>query len=254
MGKIILILLGSAGFLWFLLPFLTKRILNIGNGTGLLVCALLCAGGVFYDPILTTVHHASDSPPGRGVLFAVCLFCCLAAGMLLLLSFQIFLAAHSVPSRDGTVVVLGCRVYGKKASLMLEERIFAASRYLKAHPKAPCICTGGKGEDEDISEALCIYENLRKLGIQKERLYLETLSVSTMENLTNAGEILKEAHLPSHIILVTNEFHLYRSLHTARRLRLDASGLPAKTAWWLFPTYFVRELYAVVFYWLKYRK
>ena len=83
--------------------------------------------------------------------------------------------------------------------------------YLEEHPDAPCILSGGKGPDEGISEA----EGLsRKLAI------------------------------------VTNEFHAYRASAIVKKLSLSHSSIPAKTPLWLFPTYYLRELFGVMYEWV----
>ena len=75
---------------------------------------------------------------------------------------------------------------------------------------------------------------------------MEDRSRSTQENLLFASAIIKKQGLDPHLALVSNEFHLYRSLCIAKKLGFSAYGIPAKTAWWLFPTYFTREILAIV--------
>ena len=59
-------------------------------------------------------------------------------------------------------------------------------------------------------------------------------------------DIIRREKLCPKLALVSNEFHIYRAMSIARKLGFDAYCLPAKTAWWLFPTYFVREVLAIV--------
>ena len=59
---------------------------------------------------------------------------------------------------NGVVIVLGARVVGASKtcpahlSRAFQYRVDAAASYLKAHPKAVCITTGGQGKDEPQSE------------------------------------------------------------------------------------------------------
>ena len=55
------------------------------------------------------------------------------------------------------VIVLGAGVRGIEPSEILQDRINMAYAYLTENPDAVCIATGGKGCDENISEAQCIY-------------------------------------------------------------------------------------------------
>lgn len=156
-------------------------------------------------------------------------------------------AANQKPSENPTVVVLGCRVYGEKASLMLVERLDAAYKYLSENEDAICVLSGGQGVGEDISEAECMYRYLVKKGIKSERLYKEEKSTSTRENLAFSKEIIEENNLNRDIAIVTNEFHEYRAGEVAKTLTLHSTAISGKTAWWLFPTYYVRELYGIMY-------
>ena len=43
------------------------------------------------------------------------------------------------------------------------------------------------------------------------------------------------------------KFHEYRAQTIARRLNIKSYAISAHTAWWLFPTYFVREIFGIVY-------
>ncbi len=49
---------------------------------------------------------------------------------------------------------------GKNPSLMLSKRLEAAYEYLNENKNAVCIVSGGKGSNEEISEAQCMYNYL----------------------------------------------------------------------------------------------
>ena len=90
------------------------------------------------------------------------------------------------------LIILGAKVNGTQPSLMLKQRIEAAAEYLKRNPNTIAIASGGKGSDENISEAQCIYEQLVALGIEPERILMENQSTSTVENLEFSARIIKE--------------------------------------------------------------
>ena len=53
-------------------------------------------------------------------------------------------------------------------------------------------------------------------------------------------------------VIVSNNYHLYRAGMIADELGIVWGGKPAETAAWLFPTYYVRELYAILAEWILY--
>lgn len=152
-----------------------------------------------------------------------------------------------LPQEETTVVVLGCRVKNKKPSLALKERLDKTYQYLNKNPKLQCILSGGQGANEEISEAKCMYQYLVSKGIDPHRLYQEDKSTSTRENILFSYQLIKKENLPKAITIITNEFHEYRAQTIARRLNIKSYAISAHTAWWLFPTYFVREIFGIVY-------
>jgi len=73
---------------------------------------------------------------------------------------ELIVIRANIPMSDApaksVVVVLGAQVVNSRPTLILAGRIQAAADYLTAHPDSVCIASGGRGADEDISEAKCI--------------------------------------------------------------------------------------------------
>ena len=92
-----------------------------------------------------------------------------------------------------------------------------------------------------------MFNELVAAGISPTRLYIEDRSTSTKENLNYTGKIIELCGLKKDIAVVTNEFHEFRAKMLAEELRLGFSAVSAKTAAWLFPTYLVREWYAIIY-------
>ena len=215
------------------------RIFNEGNVAGL----LLGAGLFLYGILRNRVPKKT-----RRILLGFFL-----AGVLLLAVEGFFMVrqALSRPQKeDAVVVILGCGLRGDQPSLMLRQRIDAAAAYLREHPDAKAVCTGGQGGGETISEGACIRRELIAAGIEESRLYVEDKSTSTSENLAYAMEIIRAEGLSEDLIIVSHEFHLYRACHMAQRLGLRAESVPAKTPAWLFPTFFLRECLAILKEWI----
>lgn len=177
---------------------------------------------------------------------------CAAAGVLIV----IFLVVEGIiigygrgtpdPGAD-YVIVLGARVIGKKPSYNLEKRLEKAYDYLKANPDTKAVLSGGQGPGEDISEAQAMCGYMTAHGIARERLILEDQSVNTDQNLEYS--IRKLGTKDKRVILVSNQFHIYRSLGIARKKGLThVQGLGTRVKWYTTPNMYVREAFAVVKY------
>ena len=73
---------------------------------------------------------------------------------------------------------------------MLQERLDAALKYLDDHKDTICVLSGGKGSDESISEAECMYRYMTERGIDPTKLIREDKSTTTRENLLFSMELL----------------------------------------------------------------
>lgn len=234
--KYLLLIFFIISFIIFLLPFLLKGILNIGNIAGMIV-SLGCFLITFFNKPL---HHLIFSK-------IILSFIIILLTIISTCSYKILTNMNILPQEETTVVVLGCRVKNKKPSLALKERLDKTYQYLNENPKLQCILSGGQGANEEISEAKCMYQYLVSKGIDPHRLYQEDKSTSTRENILFSYQLIKKENLPKAITIITNEFHEYRAQTIARRLNIKSYAISAHTAWWLFPTYFVREIFGIVY-------
>lgn len=244
---IMLSILAILGGIWFLLPTIMYGIVNIGNVTGEILCIFILLYGILQGRIHSFCHKTWKNKRGRKVLlvFGIVLAIIFMTGIAA--TTKMISAAVKKPSGKETIVVLGCRVYGKNPSLMLIERMDAAYDYLIKNPDTKAILSGGQGADEDISEAECMYQYLMDKGIDASRLFKEDQSTSTRENIAFSKKIIEENGFVQQIAIVTNEFHEYRAAEIAKKEGLNAKAVSAHTAWWLFPTYYMRELYGIVY-------
>jgi uncharacterized SAM-binding protein YcdF (DUF218 family) len=132
--------------------------------------------------------------------------------------------------------------------LSLRERINGAYAYLEEHPDAICIVSGGQGNNEDISEAACMFRELTAMGIEGERIWMEDKSTSTRENLRFSLALIESrtGERPKTIGLVSSEYHLFRAGLFAADENVKALGIPAETTWIsLRINYFLREIAGV---------
>lgn len=202
---------------------------------------------VRYLLVRRSLRSGEDVPLPKGLLMIW------KIGFTLGLAFFLFVEAFVVsgsfekaPEKLDCIIVLGAKVNATAPSGALSQRIEAAAAYLNANPDTLCIASGGQGQDEGISEAQCIYDNLVALGIEPERITLEDRSTDTYTNLSNSVPMLPEG--TTRVGIVTNDFHVFRSLRTAafQGWELDFYGIPARSSRSGFLHYAVREFCAIV--------
>ena len=130
------------------------------------------------------------------------------------------------------VVVLGAKVRPDGPAVSLMDRIHAAHAYMTEHPDVIAVVSGGKGADEPMTEAQCMYDELVKLGVDPERIWKEENATSTWENLNFSLDLIEEntGIRPEKIGLLSSEYHLYRASLFADACGVESIGIPAKTS------------------------
>lgn len=129
------------------------------------------------------------------------------------------------------VIVLGAGVNGETPSKSLSERLRAAQTYLERYPEAIAILSGGKGDGENISEALCMYRWLTERGVAPERLRMEDRATTTEENLRYSLALIEAefGEKPETAAIVSSSYHLARASLLAKEAGLYMLGVPAST-------------------------
>lgn len=244
---ILKIIIGAVGWVWFFIPIIFSGIFNIGNVAGLLFFGVLLLWGVFGGLLR---HKAEKRRWAKAV--SVILICGYSACTVLFSVESAFMlnAVMNTPTEKTTVVVLGCAVYGETPSQMMQMRLDVAEKFLRENPEVNAVLSGGQGPDEDISEALCMYRELTKRGIDGKRLYMEEKSTSTRENIAFSAELIKEEGLCENITIVSNNYHLYRATISARQEGLSCSCISAYTPLPILPTYIMREYMGILAQWV----
>ncbi|MGC6770176.1 YdcF family protein [Enterococcus sp. LJL128] len=172
------------------------------------------------------------------------------------LFFMILKGTKEQPANQpDTILILGAQVRGSSKetaypSTVLTERLDTALPFINKNPNSIIIVCGGQGADEPDSEANVMADYLIDKGIDADRLIREDSSTRTKENIVNAQ---KKRELGKTVI-VTSDFHIYRSKLLARRLGIkEISGLPAVSHSSVTPNMYLREIialgYAVIFDW-----
>lgn len=147
------------------------------------------------------------------------------------------------------LVVLGAHVEGKKVTDSLKKRLDQAVCFYRKNPGIQIIVSGGRGKGEDITEAEAMKHYLVERGVPRESILCEEASTTTKENLLYSRELMPDRD--GTVGIVTNNFHMYRSVEIAKRLGYTKIvPIPAGCDPVLFANYMVREFFAVWKMWL----
>ncbi|WP_099206149.1 YdcF family protein [Scatolibacter rhodanostii] len=239
-GSILRVIAGgilSAIMIWFMIPLLTTGFLGSGTVFGVFVCVL----GI----VLLWVYPPINKIGGWKTVLIRLLAFFFVSGMLWAgyLTFLMLSAANRKPPENTNVIILGARIYEDgKMSLSLKQRVDRAYQYLEENAEANCITTGGQGDNEPFAEALAEKKALIKMGVDETRIFMEDQSHNTRQNMDLSAEIARENELGNEIAVVTQGFHMYRSLKLAESAGFTAYSLPSKTDPRMLPTYYGREL------------
>ena len=151
------------------------------------------------------------------------------------------------------IIIHGCGLIdGERVSKLLANRVDKAVKlFRRSKDQAYLLPSGGRGSDEKLSEAQAMKNYLLEQGIPEEKIILEDRSTTTEENLKYSKAIIDGREGRKRIALVTSNYHVYRALLLARRLKIRCAGVGAKVAWYYWPSAVIRE-FAAVFSQTKY--
>ena len=119
------------------------------------------------------------------------------------------------------IVVLGCKVYDDGTpSAMLEDRLKQAIA-LYDLGAAPKILMSGDHGQTTYDEVNAMKQFALTSGVPSVDVFMDHAGFSTYETMYRA----KEVFCADKIIIVTQGYHLYRSLYIARSLGIEAYGV-----------------------------
>ncbi len=118
------------------------------------------------------------------------------------------------------ILVLGAGVWQNKPSHMLEDRLLQAVLLYKNNVASKIIVSGDHGQ-EDYDEVNVMKSFLIEHGIPSEDIFMDHAGFSSYDSIYRAKEIFKVKKL----VIVTQKYHLYRSIYIAKSLNLTAYGV-----------------------------
>ena len=121
------------------------------------------------------------------------------------------------------VIVLGCLVKSDgEPSDMLRDRLVTAIGLYKAGAAPKLLMSGDHGTAE-YDEVNAMKKFAVDSGVPSEDVFMDHAGFSTYETVYRA----KEVFCAKKVIIVTQEYHLYRALYIAEKLGLEAYGVSA---------------------------
>lgn len=120
------------------------------------------------------------------------------------------------------IIVLGCGVWGDEPTPLLSDRIDAAIALYKAGVAPKILMSGDHGRD-GYDEVSVMRNYAIERGVPSEDIFMDHAGFSTYETMYRASDIFGI----SHAVVVTQKYHLFRSLYDARAFGIDADGTEA---------------------------
>lgn len=120
------------------------------------------------------------------------------------------------------IVVLGAGIRRNNPSPMLEDRLLTSIDLYNKEVAKKIIVSGDHGQ-KDYDEVNVMKNYLIKNNVLSEDVFMDHAGFSTYDSIYRAKEIFKTKK----VVIVTQKYHLYRSLYIAKELDLDAYGVVA---------------------------
>lgn len=250
--SVILILAGLYILYLYIGPLISLGVINAGNLFGFGVSGAFILSGAFLNRLVDLFIRLTQSGKGKAVLTVFLALVISFCTVFFITLSQVVKHSKYTAENQSTVIVLGCQIRGSVPSSTLRARCIVASNYMKEHPDAVAIATGGQGPDEDLSEGQCIYNLMTQdYGIDGSRIFIEDKSTNTDQNVLNAKKIIDDNGLSDNVAVATSEYHQYRAAMICKKNRLTASSIPSGSSKRAKPTFFTREVFGVWVQWIK---
>ncbi len=122
------------------------------------------------------------------------------------------------------VIVLGCKVHEDgRLSDRLYDRVMTGVEVFESGIGKTLLMSGDRQPDGSYDEVSAMKEAAVEAGVAAEHISLDPIGYSTYESMEN----LLSAYQGSRIVIVTQEYHLYRAIYIAEKLGIDAYGVSA---------------------------
>lgn len=121
------------------------------------------------------------------------------------------------------ILVLGCYVHDSgRPSDMLADRLRRGIELYQSGVAPKLLMSGDHGQ-KDYNEVKAMKLEAMEEGVPSEDIFMDHAGFSTYESIFRARDVFAA----DKIIIVTQEYHLYRALHIANALGVEAYGVAA---------------------------
>jgi len=172
-----------------------------------------------------------------------------------LLGFSVFIGLYgrhvTADYTEDVALVLGAGISDGQPRPSLQRRLDKAVAYHRQNPAAMILVTGGYGYSEAISEAEAMARYLVSHGVPRAQIIIENAAVSTYTNMS-FSRVKLDYYFdhPPRAVIITSDFHMFRSARFAYMQGIDATVYPSSTPLLSQPFYYVREVAAVIKMWV----
>lgn len=140
-----------------------------------------------------------------------------------------------------TIIVPGAGIRGQEPDLYLKLRLDRAVILLRDYPAMSVVVSGWQASDEVTTEAEVMKNYLIRQGVAPGRILAEPNGHDTIRNFEYSANLLTAHGFSNEVIIVTNNFHSFRSAAIARTLGLKPISSPVSSPGPLFIKYMMRE-------------
>ena len=178
-------------------------------------------------------------------LIITCL-CLGAAGLLILIGINLrvkgtvkgrIVETDGLPDEEfDCIMVLGCQVKeGGKPSHMLRDRLQRGVETYQYGASEKLLMSGDHGRT-DYNEVETMKQYAIDEGVESENIFMDHAGFSTYESIYRAKEVFGVKKM----VIITQEYHLYRALYIAEKLGIEAYGVASD--YHIYAGQFMRDL------------
>ena len=158
-----------------------------------------------------------------GLIYAIFLSLIIGFYALIIKFFGQWISKTSrIPKSDWALVLGAGLENNNQPTSILEDRLISTVKYVQLFNPKYIILSGTK-KDREYNEPISMQNFLLSKGIRRDSIILDESGSSTYHSCMN----VKKTYDPENIVIITQQFHLYRSLLISRLIGLQSFGLAA---------------------------
>ena len=230
----------------------------LGLFLGIFICLLTLLPNHLYNILMQTqiinIYNLNSTGPYIYNFFETMVYLTVTYLECILIA-TIIIAIKSIKQKikydKDYIIVLGCQIKKDGAlTPLLKGRVDKALEFRNEQLTATgkdliFVPSGGKGNDEIISEAEAMKKYLLEQGIKEKNILVENKSKNTYENIRFSNKLINNKK--ANIAFSTTNYHVMRAglIATEQGLKLEGVGSKTKSYFWI--NAFVREFIGTLY-------